>query len=654
MTDLPPTVRFHLFSDPDDAWAGGVATWIREVSERSLSGRRAWIVSGSYVQGNWLRYRCLREGIPVYGIQFMDERRFRRELCRHYGLPTPAFGRETLLLLLRAHLDRVVADSAWPSQCLQGLDELANTGWLTEHGLEAALDRLRVPGSARAIVERITESLLWRPRVDRQLANCARVWPELDLLIYGPPYEALLAPELFSAGLKTVASASIWVAQPFGSAELCFAAIEQFEKEVGAAFEIVPASDGDRPFAAFAAEYNSGVESPSVHPDLWMSRRWSDQIHLAAAIVRSRLQAGDERIAVVVPHDSPTGPAIVRTLQSNDVPTADEYRTPVAASRERTVQLWLAKQIEQDRQPEDLLALIERLVREPQAYGNIRRFVLRRFEDIQTRDVDRLINRKTAPAWAVDLLALGNQWPERATWEEFNELWMAELERCQEILRSAGGDILPVTLSLEPLQPNWGEIGVTLRGLLISRTLFCNYVRETLQDAPPEAQPGTGDRYSRVIVSTPERLAGTAWDTVVFLDQVGDAPVRPGSLSGLLDPSFRMEARTGGFLFLQTGDNFALTENLTLQILAGVRRHAALCWYQETDEGEEVDANFFVTTCQTLDGARVKQVQIPERFELAPAEFDPMLKAYRNRRDSQQPFDVYSFCFGPEPQPQNW
>jgi hypothetical protein len=260
----------------------------------------------------------------------------------------------------------------------------------------------------------------------------------------------LLAPELFRAGLKTAANGSIWAAQPFGSAELCFAAIERFEKQVNAAFEIAPANEDDRPFAAFAAEYNSGVESPSARPDLWISRRWSEQLDLAAAIVRSRLEAGDERLAVVVPQNSPTGPAVVRTLQNNGIPPADEYRTPASASREQAIQLWLAKQIEQDRQPEDLLALIERLVRDPQVYGSIRRFVFRRFDNVQTRDLGRLIDRDTARPWVVDLLTLGSQWPERATWEQFSELWMRELQRCQEILRSAQRDVFPVTLSLEP------------------------------------------------------------------------------------------------------------------------------------------------------------------------------------------------------------
>ena len=180
----------------------------------------------------------------------------------------------------------------------------------------------------------------------------------------------------------------------------------------------------------------------------------------------------------------------------------------------------------------------------------------------------------------------------------------------------------------------------------------CNYLRNLARCASDRSKNGAC--YSRVVVSTPERLAGTVWDTVVFLDQVGDAPVRSGFLSGLLEPSFRTEARTAGFLFLQTSDNFALAENLSLQILAGVRKDAGLCWYQGTDEGEEVDANFFVSTCQTLAGAEVRQVQIPERFELAPAEFDPMVKAYRNRRDSKQPFDAYAFCFGPAAQPQSW
>src|ERR1700737_3247438 len=115
----------HLFSHVDDVWEDDVRAWLEVGTKTALSGQKVWMVCRSFLQANWLRRRPLGEGKPIVGVRFLDLRRLRQELCLRAGLPTPAFGRETLSLLLRARMAETEASSAFAGEILDGLVDLA-------------------------------------------------------------------------------------------------------------------------------------------------------------------------------------------------------------------------------------------------------------------------------------------------------------------------------------------------------------------------------------------------------------------------------------------------------------------------------------------------------------------------------------------------
>ena len=144
----PPTrhdgdalIALHAYQLLEDAWTGGVADWCRSASAGVLGGGRAWIVTTGEGQGNWVRSRLLCEGVSLFGVQFLDARSLRRELCLRLGVTPPVLGRETLELLLRLYALRdpdadpeLSSVARHPGACLAALGDLANAGWLDGPG----------------------------------------------------------------------------------------------------------------------------------------------------------------------------------------------------------------------------------------------------------------------------------------------------------------------------------------------------------------------------------------------------------------------------------------------------------------------------------------------------------------------------------------
>src|SRR6267378_585785 len=152
----------HLFSHVDDVWEDDVRAWLEAGTKAAVSGQKVWMVCRSFLQANWLRRRALEEGKPIVGVRFLALRRLRQELCLRAGLPTPAFGRETLSLLLRARMAETESSSAFAGQILDALDDLAASGWLDRFGSCAAIDLLGgIPPQLRDAIEQIIGSLFW-------------------------------------------------------------------------------------------------------------------------------------------------------------------------------------------------------------------------------------------------------------------------------------------------------------------------------------------------------------------------------------------------------------------------------------------------------------------------------------------------------------
>src|SRR5438132_5449235 len=223
----------HLFSHADDVWEDDVRAWLEAGTEAALSGQKVWMVCRSFLQANWLRRRAMEEGKAIVGVRFLDLRRLRRELCLRAGLPTPAFGRETLSLLLRARMGETEASSAFAGQILDALDDLAASGWLDRFGSAAAIDLLRIPHELRESVEQIIGSLFWRPRVDRALVEKGVKIPELRIGFFGLDALALNQQELLTAAVGASEHARFWLAQPFVSEEIFMQWVGQLESRLG-------------------------------------------------------------------------------------------------------------------------------------------------------------------------------------------------------------------------------------------------------------------------------------------------------------------------------------------------------------------------------------------------------------------------------------
>ncbi|HXO98225.1 MAG TPA: hypothetical protein VN857_16660, partial [Chthoniobacterales bacterium] len=359
----------HLFSHVDDVWEDDVRAWLEAGTKAAISGQKVWMVCRSFLQANWLRRRALEEGKPIVGVRFLDLRRLRQELCLRARLPTPAFGRETLSLLLRARMAETEASSAFAGQILDALDDLAASGWLDRFGSGAAIELLGIPPELRDAVEQIIGSLFWRPRVDRALMEKGVKIPGLRIGFFGLDALALNQQELLIAAVSASEDARFWLAQPFVSEEIFMQWIAQLESRLDGLVTVTPSEGKLRIYEDLVSTFLHTSEPLPNVPRLVRAERWSDQADAVVAIVKHEFQGGSRNIAVMVPEGSPTGPTVVEALASAGIAVADEFRSRAMLGRSEKVQRWLAEWIGGTRTPEKLLEFFALLSRGPDSFS---------------------------------------------------------------------------------------------------------------------------------------------------------------------------------------------------------------------------------------------------------------------------------------------
>jgi hypothetical protein len=485
------------------------------------------------------------------GVRFLDLRRLRRELCLRVGLPTPSFGRETLSLLLRARMEETEASSAFAGQVLDALDDLAASGWLDRFGSEAAIDLLGIPPGLRDAVEQIIGSLFWRPKVDRALVEKGIKIPGLRIGLFGLDALALNQQELLTAAVSASEEARFWLAQPLVSEEIFMRWVSRLESRSSGVVTVTPSEGKLRTYEDLVSRfvYTSG-SSPNL-PRLVRAERWSDQVDAVVAIVKHELQAGSRNIAVMVPEGSPTGPAVVEALTAAGIAVADEFRSKAMISRSEKAQRWLAKWIGETRTPEKLLEFFALLSRGPDSFSQFRECLFNQFDRRQTRSIrELLLSANSSHQWVRDLLNIGSDWSASARWKELEAKWQKALCDFQEFLVRYDKLFRPVRISLDPLQPNWDEIQHALGDLLLSSTIFLRFVSDSLSSSGRASHPDASHRYAPVVVSTPDQLHATSWDSVVLADGVATLWTNLASRDSLLRQEFRRSARQQGFLFV--------------------------------------------------------------------------------------------------------
>jgi hypothetical protein len=638
-----PSVSIHLFSHVDDVWEDDVRAWLETGTEAALSGEKIWLVCRSFLQANWLRRRAMEERKPIVGVRFLDLRRLRQELCLRAGLPTPAFGRETLSLLLRARMEETEASSAFAGQVLDALDDLAASGWLDRFGSAAAIDLLGIPPGLRDSVEQIIGSLFWRPRVDRTLVERGVKIPGLRIGFFGLDALALNQQELLAAAVSASEDARFWLAQPLVSEEIFMQWVGRLESGLRGVVTVTPSEGRLRIYEDLVSRfvYTSGP-SPNL-PRLVRAERWSDQVDAVVAIVKHEFQTGSRNIAVMVPEGSPTGPAVVEALTSAGIAVADEFRSKAMLGRSEKAQRWLAKWIGETRTPERLLEFFALLSRGPDSFSRFREYLFRQFDRRQTRSITELLLSDSSHQWVRDLLNIGADWPANGQWKELDAKWQKALCDFEEFLARHENVLRPVRISLEPLQPNWDEIQHALGDLRLSSGLFLRFVSDSLSTPGRASHPDASHRHAPVVVSTPEQLHATSWDSVVLTDGVANLWTKLASRDSLLRQEFRSSARQQGHLLVSLQEESLLREDSILQLFLHARRSATVCFYGKEENGEEIDANRIVTFLERTLRAEV------EAFAASPIniinDFADLRRIRSTRCDPDRGFDEYLLNF---------
>ncbi|MDE3083928.1 MAG: hypothetical protein KGJ37_01750, partial [Verrucomicrobiota bacterium] len=146
---MPAVVELHLFRHADAAWARLIRPWL-EACRGEL--RRDYLVVPTRGQAHALKQRCLVEGVPLFGIEFLTPGLARKKWLASAAadelalLAQPALGRELLLIALRGLIEKKIAafpsaDPArgfWkslrsdPGRAFDDFDELLKAGFRSE------------------------------------------------------------------------------------------------------------------------------------------------------------------------------------------------------------------------------------------------------------------------------------------------------------------------------------------------------------------------------------------------------------------------------------------------------------------------------------------------------------------------------------------
>jgi PD-(D/E)XK nuclease superfamily protein len=638
--------RIHLFNHAFDAWEDSLRNWLERESAANFSNRATWLVTGSFVQANWIRKMALRSSCKLFGVQFMDLRMLRRKLYRAYNLPSPSFGREAIELLLQTALRETSNFDA--HHLLSALDELWTSGWLDKHSLDQGFSLLRFPMNVRPALKALIDSEFWKARADTTLLARVKPCDGLSLGIYGLDAEESRNIDLLHAASKHASETEAWLAQPIQSETASFSWISALEEKLGANVTVCPIGEALRPYESFIAHWRAGGEPDCIRPQILVGDRWNDQIEALVHSIADALLAGGQDIVVVVPENSSTGPALVDRLVSQGIAVADEYRERQPLPRLAEIQVLIAKYLSEDRSPETLLKIVEFLF--ARDYPPFRKALFRAFDERQTRS--GLIDEEFCQrfAWLRELESLLEAWPDEADWAELRERWKSTLKGLAEL---AGRQELASDLSAtEGLEAVFREISRLLFGQRLSSRRFLEFTQRLLAVKVGQRHPGASNRYANVIVTTPAKAHGCSWGYVFLADSFAESWPRAIVENSVFPDEMRLGLRRQGFFLPTASERRQLQEDRFLQIAYPAQAKLVLARYELDHGGNALVANDLSTFVEDLLHSETTRFRSSETRGTT----EPRLsKVHAGRINPELPFDEYFLNFsGTGPSTRAW
>lgn len=660
-----PRIALHLTRHADPAWREVVRPWL-EAGRKGLA--RSLVVVPTRGQAHLLKQRCLEEGLPLLGVEFLTPGLARKKWLALVDHPVAGIGREFLLLGLRQLIHRKLApltpdEPAWgwwrslqsdPERALDDFDELLKGGFRAD---DFPLGGLReIFGELTAWVERLGSELVPVQSEAAALRPLADGAPRIDarLLVVGLTAEAWGEFFNVAALVRRVQAVTVVLPEPMfrGRGALDEKWIELWQALLGVEAELV---DESSPVASCAAvgelwtHEGGGAGQARV---LVGQTRADEMQHVAAEIVRL-LAAGAENIGVIFPRADAAHLRLARLLADRGVPFADLMETAGPPPADVQVQHALLEFYERGARLDELLQLwpwLRAMGATTQPLGAARDVCERLFDEGQSHALAGHLPRLLAgdrPAWrevARIAQVLLPPWPEACTWNE-------ALDRFEAVC--TGLDLEPVAgwPALRAFAARTDEVFPAEVALAALKSFL------PAQSAVPDA-PGRG-RFARVTLATRRRAEGMAWSHLLLVESnAGIWPERREPSCWLTDDHRERLNQRGRFsLGLFTAEDRAGLERQAYAALVRDTRTEVVFTAALFDEEEpelKLAPNAWLERVLWAQG-RAAAGGLEQAFTHLAAAVPPSVApsplswtaVWQSRRDPAHPFDEYFLAGDP-------
>jgi len=660
--------ELHLFRDWDAAWRAQVRPWL----EAPATLRRDHVLVPTRGQAHALKLRCVREGVPLLGVEFLTPGLARQKWRALVAPARPALGRELLLFLLRTLIAErleplVPADAAWgfwkslqsdPERALDEFDALLLAGFsAADFPLPALRDvfgelehRVAELGYDLAPVQQIAAGLQVPPPGRPRLGG--------RLLLYGFSVEHAREFFTLAALARRAADLAVLLPEPElrGSAAPDEGWVDAWSTLLGVEPQVAEPVQPE-PAGAAVARLWTGEGGSAAGVGVLVGRTRADEMQLVADRVEQLRAGGAENVAVVFPQADAAHLRLARILAARGVPFNDLLETAGAAGVEVQLQHdLLAFQLRGGRL-EEMLQLWPRLhglgftTVDP---GTARDVVERVFDDRQTHElaaVQEALAARDRPDWQEVARVAGRllpAWPERLSLAEAVERFEALGAAFRLPVPEAWAALRDFAAREARPRPR-AAVVAALQAFLPTK-------------APAAGAPGRG-QFAPVTLTTWRRAAALAWSDVIFVEcNAGVWPARRDASCWLTDEQREALNPRGRFSFgLPTSEQRARLEKdggiaIARNTAGSVGFSAAL--FDEEDPELRLAPNGWLERVLLADGPAAAAGGVEEAFarrgqerpppdEAADPELAAWISGWRRRRDSAAPFDGEFLCGDP-------
>lgn len=664
MVSPPPRLALHLARHADTAWREVLRPWLAAGAGRL---ERAHVIVPTRGQASALKQRCLRENLPLLGVEFLTPGLARKKWVGLAAGGQPTMGRELLLLGLRTLVARRLAplapaDAEWgfwsslqsdPERALDDFDELLKAGFRAE---DFPLPQLRgvfvelaawVEARGYALAATVTETagLTPVPAAERHIGG--------RVLVYG------LGPEMWgeffnvAAFVRRCDEVTVVLPEPAfrGRADLDEKWVALWAVLLGVEAQPIDAAEPAESCEAVGALWGRGTAVPGPVRVI-VGRTRGDEMRLVAREIGARLAAGAENIGVVFPHADPAHLALARQLAEQGVAFVDLLETAGPPPLDGQVQRAVLAFYERGARVEALLALWP-LLRATGAVtvapADARRAVERSFDARQTHAVAAQCAdwEQVAPELARVAALLLPAWPAEITLGDALTKFRAV---CAALDLEAPEGFGPLdALATRETAPLPGAVMLAALGSFLPA------------QHPVAAVPGRGN-FARVTLGTWRRMEGVAWSHLILVESnAGTWPARRNPSWWLTDEQREALNTRGRFtLGLFTSEDRAALERAGCQGLARDTQREVIftaALFAEAEPELRLAPNGWLERVIWALGLAGGPGGLEAAFEQlaeecpatdAGADVAAWSAVWHGRRDAARPFDEYFFTGDPK------